>query len=529
MYNETHATSVFIKTNCSPNWKDVNISQKCYEGTFYDDLKSNLTANIPATGSKSKVTYRNWFCALCNFEKPDEIVVWMNTSLDNSCFLQSSINATSQKLSKTMLLNNTSGIDKALEFDGLRWYFKYNGGIYNCDFGEVYAPMDVRPILDGCNTKVPSVDFNGYDNCREICKSKFHLVQNADDFMVYRNVDCFLCETELSIDNLTCLDSQFSLDRKLFYILRSTANKLLEGRGFPVLFLGSEFIQRNSTFYGGRAEQKTETKTEKMFAWYTTISLIISSFFLCVHLVVYAKSKKTDSIGEKNLASFCLALLLAYCSFLVGNYINGSSCIVVSSLTYYFFLVSFTWLFTIAYDLTRMVWRSTKKYRITHNRKTFFLIYTICNWLICLLPMLTLVYLDLYESDNPIAPKFYSQGSGCWFHNQSSLLYFFALPVFFIVLANFLMFSYTSYLICTNKFKSANEDEDMIAKYMLYVRLALLCGLTWLSIFFAFYLKSTFLWFVFIFLNTGQGVFIFVAFTWRSRSSEPVTRVTATS
>ena len=102
----------------------------------------------------------------------------------------------------------------------------------------------------------------------------------------------------------------------------------------------------------------------------------------------------------------------------------------------------------------------------------------------------------------------------CWFSHRYALLVFFALPLALVMVLNITFFSSSAHMIfsttSTTRFTSSSGTQR---DFRLYIRLALVMGLTWTVGLIAGYLNVEGLWYTFIALNTLQGLFIFLAFT----------------
>ena len=102
----------------------------------------------------------------------------------------------------------------------------------------------------------------------------------------------------------------------------------------------------------------------------------------------------------------------------------------------------------------------------------------------------------------------------CWFSHRYALLVFFALPLTLVMVLNIAFFSSSAHMIfsttSTTRFTSSSGTQR---DFRLYIRLALVMGLTWTVGLIAGYLNVEGLWYTFIALNTLQGLFIFLAFT----------------
>ncbi|KAK8744451.1 hypothetical protein OTU49_000811 [Cherax quadricarinatus] len=83
---------------------------------------------------------------------------------------------------------------------------------------------------------------------------------------------------------------------------------------------------------------------------------------------------------------------------------------------------------------------------------------------------------------------------------------------------NAVFFLATAYVISTSKesMLRISSSSHYNKRLQMYVRLAVLMGLTWITGIVAGYLQLESVWYIFVVLNTLQGVFIFLAFTCRS-------------
>ncbi|KAF2350610.1 GPCR family 2 secretin-like, partial [Trinorchestia longiramus] len=107
----------------------------------------------------------------------------------------------------------------------------------------------------------------------------------------------------------------------------------------------------------------------------------------------------------------------------------------------------------------------------------------------------------------------------CWFGQRKALLVFFAAPLMLIMVINVVFFVLSAHMIAnttrsTAKYSSQRKHHSLVK---LYMRLALLMGLSWIVGILAGYLQHEVLWYIFIFLNAFQGAFIFGAFTCKKK------------
>lgn len=112
---------------------------------------------------------------------------------------------------------------------------------------------------------------------------------------------------------------------------------------------------------------------------------------------------------------------------------------------------------------------------------------------------------------------FFRPGYGkgiCWITQKKALILFFALPVAIVMIVNIIMFSLTIWHIRkSDKFaQTATKKSDKI-RLFLYMKLAIIMGLTWLMGFIAAFVDSEVLWYPYVIFNALQGAFIFFAFS----------------
>ena len=109
--------------------------------------------------------------------------------------------------------------------------------------------------------------------------------------------------------------------------------------------------------------------------------------------------------------------------------------------------------------------------------------------------------------------------SQCWLSGKLGLICLFAVPLAVIIATNLVLFTRT--LVAIKKSmdvaQKAKEKKDDQQKFVIYVKLSSVMGFTWLFGFLANLTVLTVFWYVFIVLNTLQGVFIAMSFVFTRR------------
>lgn len=225
--------------------------------------------------------------------------------------------------------------------------------------------------------------------------------------------------------------------------------------------------------------------------------------------------------------------------------------------THYFYLCFFTWSNIMAYDLYKMltVLNSNKKGKIEADSKYKFLKYSMYSWLI------PLFVISLLISSQFLFNKMAYGYKKCFISNTTDLFVFFMLPVVIILLTNvvFLVISIRSireidtttkkYLnsdtadtseTIVMKSSSRNIDDDSVGKsdkrnnfkknlnnqdnssnkkrLILFIKLFILTGMTWITGLIPSFTGLSFVWYIYIVLNSLQGLFIFFSFAFNPQT-----------
>lgn len=265
--------------------------------------------------------------------------------------------------------------------------------------------------------------------------------------------------------------------------------------------------------------QPEADKFSSLMGWMSLAGLGLSCVCLLLHLGAFLLVPDLRNLSGKNLASLCIVLLAAYTTFILSVFGEPGKreCFILAAAMYYFFLSSFCWMSVMAFDIWRTLRMATSELRVSVGgqwRK--FVAYSLYGWVLPAAALVALVVLDLVRPEGMPSHYFPTLGERwCWFGQRKALLVFFAAPLATIMLINIILFIFSARIIAettqsTAKMTSCNPHQN---QFKLYMRLALLMGLTWISGIVAGYLQMEPIWYIFVLLNTLQGVFIFLAFT----------------
>ena len=170
----------------------------------------------------------------------------------------------------------------------------------------------------------------------------------------------------------------------------------------------------------------------------------------------------------------------------------------------------------IAFDVCRTLKIATTQLRLTTGSQwRKFAIYSTLGWGLPLAFTTVVTLMDTMEG----IPTDYKPGFGltalCWFSKKMALLIYFALPFAGIMGVNIFLFVFSACMVFDTTQSTAKMTTSCGPRtnFYLYMRLAIIMGLTWIIGLAAGFVDKEALWYVFIAFNTLQGLFIFVAFT----------------
>ncbi|XP_013791514.1 G-protein coupled receptor Mth2-like [Limulus polyphemus] len=252
-------------------------------------------------------------------------------------------------------------------------------------------------------------------------------------------------------------------------------------------------------------------------AYITFVGLGISIFCLILHLILLLYIPYFRNTAGRNLASLVLSLLVAFSAFLVGesDFISPSDCNRVAVVTYYFFLASLFWMNVLALDVFRTIRLGATEFRVVREKQwQRFLVYSLYAWVSPLAIVIFAVVVDQNENFPEEFRPGFGLFSNCWFSHRSAIFVFFAVPMLITMVANVVFFLTSAYWIKTvGSTISALQGKTPRRNCVVYSRLAVILGFTWIVGLIASYSDINWLKCMFVILNSAQGLFILLAFS----------------
>ena len=244
----------------------------------------------------------------------------------------------------------------------------------------------------------------------------------------------------------------------------------------------------------------------------TLVGQTLSMTCLGLTLIVYSLLPSLRTLPGKGIMNLCSALFLAQLLFQINPRFTPwqTVCHVVGVLQHFFWLSAFTWMSALAFTSALTFSRT----RFVLRKDPHFVKYMVFAWG----SPAVLVSVSVAVDHFVVVNVQYASTSTCWINDHDGLLYFFVIPLGFLVLINILLFAITVVgLRKTTKAASSAKSQEQCRKsendcFLAYLKMSSIMGFGWILGFLAIFTKITYLWYVFIILSSSQGVFIFCSF-----------------
>ncbi|KAK3589770.1 hypothetical protein CHS0354_021101 [Potamilus streckersoni] len=357
-----------------------------------------------------------------------------------------------------------------------------------------------------------------YDPFKNQCSTVF-----CYEPFVFESGKCSLIQDSNGIKSNTTFT--FGNQTCPFVLLKSGAFEFLSGKRIRILSTGQVYnetkyrMEGNQTFVCADISDLGNGYMPMFANEEVTITLaggILSLCALLINFVIYSCFHQLRNIPGKMLMSLISALFVANVLFLVSAAFEmvNELCIAVAIAMHYFFLASFCWMNIMDFDLW---WTFSRQFTVTNNdRKSSkrFCFYCAYAWILPLLIVVAAVSVNFAKIDTNFRYWQPNYGAGvCWIRNREAMILFFIGPLMLFKLFDIVAFFATAVHIYRARKQSAMvQKKNSKCRFLIYIKLSLIMGLTWVFALISNIAQIPALWYVFIFLNTLQGVFICLCF-----------------
>ncbi|XP_038640991.1 adhesion G protein-coupled receptor E1-like isoform X2 [Scyliorhinus canicula] len=238
----------------------------------------------------------------------------------------------------------------------------------------------------------------------------------------------------------------------------------------------------------------------------STIGLIVSLLCLAASIVVFTKCRSIQNANTTVHKHLSVNLFLAQLLFLTGIHAgNKILCALIAGCLHYLFLTVFAWMLLDALQLFIACRHLTVK-AFTHRhviRRRY------------LYPSGYAVSALIVIISAAIRPSGYGSEKDCWLNLESGFRWSFQGPVCFVIVVNVVLFIWTmcllQYHLSTRDVNVSKIKDTRTLTLKASARLFVV-GCTWIFGIFNVNEYTTFLSYIFIVVNTLQGLFIFLVY-----------------
>lgn len=204
--------AVVVVYRCPERWRWFQIREKCEAPVLNTE---DPLMEIPVTSKETNVTYKNYFCAMCNYDNRD-ISMW-NVSLQLKTKESTPVlsNVTDEFLRENVIFNKESK----------SWGIVVDNGFHNLKL-QFKIPSVLQKLVKKCyrNMVTTKCDESHYKNfqLQYKCLSYYapiQIQQNGTHIKKYRNIHCAMCNSVNITDtdmNICILDLQKPKTKKPF-------------------------------------------------------------------------------------------------------------------------------------------------------------------------------------------------------------------------------------------------------------------------------------------------------------------------
>ena len=272
--------------------------------------------------------------------------------------------------------------------------------------------------------------------------------------------------------------------------------------------------QENKSCYSYNDTHTHSIPHENIQGWLTLGGNCVSVSVLFITIISVCVVPYLNRLLRILLLNLTIALLIAQATFLAQMLFVKfrTICMIIGILQHYAWLAYFFWMNALAFDIAShfnsiqslVSHMSSCSSTIPWTRLACFMMY---SWISPALIVTAAVLLDRFGQFTVQ----YGSTTSCWISNPRAVLFFFVIPFSVIILINVLLLG-RSMIVIYRVMTDVHLNPTDRNRFCVYIKLMFLMGISWLFGFVAVFTQLQFVWYIFIVLNTLQGVYIFCSF-----------------
>ncbi|XP_033640859.1 uncharacterized protein LOC117301086 [Asterias rubens] len=242
---------------------------------------------------------------------------------------------------------------------------------------------------------------------------------------------------------------------------------------------------------------------------------IISMLAALITFITYCVFKELRNHTGYLIMNFVGTLFMAQLFLLFSGVatLHPTVCTTVAVLAHYLLLVNVLWTGVLAFNFYRTFTNHLITSRNTNSNSS--MASMAFAWGIPILIILPCLILHLCDCTD--VPLWYGNENVCWIGNEYNNIAVVGVPTGVVICANVILFSFTVHGIRkTNKttklVHNTSTMQQVKKELIIYIKISSLMGFSWIIGFAAAFTDVILLWYIFIILNSCQGLLVFLSF-----------------
>ncbi|XP_072022380.1 uncharacterized protein [Amphiura filiformis] len=247
-----------------------------------------------------------------------------------------------------------------------------------------------------------------------------------------------------------------------------------------------------------------------------TVGIVLSSISLLLTFLIHCTISDIRNAHGRGVMSLCVSLFFAHIISLISDKVDvpRQACISLAVLSHYFWLSSFTWMSIIAGNLMNtLVFKALQK---TEDNTLNLVGHPLIGWVMPLAIVSTCLAFHFFT--NLLT---YGSGDFCWISNGIANLFAFGLPIGVHLCVNVVFFTKTAYSLLkagqTSRKLQNSSNANRWEELVVCLKISSVMGFTWALGFIEGATDVEAYSWIFVIINSMQGIFIFMAFGFNHR------------
>lgn len=469
--------SVYLQSKCSESWplKD-DVRLYCESGY---SKGNDAFFGIPVTSNLTLITYRNGFCALCNYDV-GSAVFWNAIEPENT----------------TMLVVQPPA----------------------------FMQQDLHRYLRGCSRFLP-VDECPHGTSQRVsglCHAHFAPVmewKGMKNQTFYKNAYCALCN-KADMDIVMCLPpekmqnvsiKESKIEIGVDRLDLSSIFRTVDGNDTCFSSYNGRCYIQDVTYRYVNGTLQDETTSQLIRSYLTIACITISLICLAMKLIVYVFNPECRSFSSQCTLCLSMSLFFTQMVYLVFNVLNfgQNTCVAVAVVVHYGFLSTSFWTTVLSYD----IWKTLILVRRPSGSRRSFFRYCGFGWGAPLIPVAVASGMNWMMDDSPFSPAY--GRPQCFINRKWAHITFFLLPIIVALFIDIGFYVHTVLTIRKTEKQSRKfelKTTETPSRILLFVKLAFIMGVSWILGLLSAWIDTLLIDSISIVFIGLQGVYLFLGF-----------------